>query len=692
MYDGNRNRAADVRLSKHVEIIGGRVGALWERLHGHRRVLALLVYAGITAVGYAAAYLLRFDFAVPPEYAALFAWTLLPLLVIRTAAFRVFRLTRERWRYASTRDIVRLVASCVLGSMVFWVLFGVVLPLGMTLPISIIGMEAVLTCGITAGAWLSYRLTFEHFRRNGSAANARRALVIGAGDAGNLLAREMLRGATGYIPVGFVDDDAMMWGASVQGLEVIGATSDLVQIAAAFRAEELIIAVPSTAPPELRRIVACCEATGLPFKVLPGIAAVIAGEVSVRQLRDVRIEDLLGREPVELELPELAVDLEGQTVLITGAAGSIGSELSRQVALHRPGRLLLLDQAESELFYLELELRALHPDIDVVPLVADIADSAGVERVFRAHQPKRVFHAAAYKHVPLMESNAREAIRNNVIGTWRVAEAAGRHGADRFVLVSTDKAVRPSNVMGATKRLAELIVLDLQTRFPGTAYGAVRFGNVLGSNGSVIPIFERQIREGRPLTVTHPEATRYFMTISEAVQLILQASLLDEFRGHIAMLEMGEPVRIADLAINLLRLSGVQDVPDRIVYTGLRPGEKLHEELVASDEEARVTQLTKVRVLRSPPQPMLAVASQVESWDAALRDDKEETLLAGFFKLFPDVTARWAPDQETGPDVLWEVSPLYLTGGHAQPISPRAAGPSSATREPLSMHPQAGTG
>jgi FlaA1/EpsC-like NDP-sugar epimerase len=617
--------------------MNGRIAALWGRLHRYRRLLALLIYAGITAAAYATAYLLRFDFAVPPEYAALFAWTVVPLMVIRAAASRAFRLTRERWRYASTSDVARLVASCALGSIVFFLLFDVVLPIGMTLPLSIIAMEAVLTCGITAGGWLSYRLMFEHFRRNGSAATARRALIIGAGDAGNMLAREMLRGPTGYVPVGFVDDAAMMWGASVQGLVVMGGTFDLAPIAERLRADELILAVPSADPETLRRIVDACAATGLPFKVLPGIADVIAGRVSLSQLREVRIEDLLGREPVKLELPELAADLGGRTVLITGAAGSIGSELSRQVALHRPGRLLLLDQAESDLFYLDMELRRQHPDLDLVAIIADIADAPGMERVFRIHQPQRVFHAAAYKHVPLMETNAREAIRNNVIGTWRVAEAAGRYGADRFVLVSTDKAVQPSNVMGATKRLAELIVLDLQQRFPATAYGAVRFGNVLGSNGSVIPIFERQLREGLPLTVTHPDATRYFMTIPEAVQLILQASLLDEFRGHIAMLEMGEPVRIADLAMNLLRLSGVQDAEDRVVYTGLRPGEKLHEELAAPDEEAYPTPVAKVRVLRTPSLPAVAIAAQVEAWDAVLRDQRDEALLTGFFDLFPGV-------------------------------------------------------
>jgi FlaA1/EpsC-like NDP-sugar epimerase len=623
-----------------MNAMNGRIASVWDLLHRQRRLVAMALYSLVTVAAYAGAYLLRFEFSVPDQYVLLFAWTVLPLVAIRMAAFRAFRLTRERWRYASTSDIVRLVSGCALGSIIFFVMFNVLLPAGMTVPLSIIGIEAILTCGMIAGIWLSYRLAFEHFRRNGRAARAQRALIIGAGEAGNLLAREMLRTPTAYVPVGFVDDNPSMWGSTVQGIEVVGASADLGTIAQHCRADVLIIAIPSAAPPELRRLVASCEASGLPFRVLPGIAEVIAGNVTVGQLREVRIEDLLGRDPVVLELPELASDLVGRTVLITGAAGSVGSELARQVALHRPARLIALDRAESDLYYLELELRERHPSLELIPVIGDIAEAAGVERVFRQYLPERVFHAAAYKHVPIMEANPREAIRNNVIGTWRVAAAAGRYGAEKFVLVSTDKAVRPSNVMGATKRLAELIILDLQGSFPETGFGAVRFGNVLGSNGSVVPIFERQMRAGKPLTVTHPDATRYFMTIPEAVQLILQASLLEEFRGHIAMLDMGEPVRIADLAVDLLRLSGVADPRSRLAYTGLRPGEKLHEELAAPDEEALPTRVPKVLLLRTVQPPSFAVAAQVEAWDAALRDEEDDTLLEGFFDVFPALDRR----------------------------------------------------
>jgi FlaA1/EpsC-like NDP-sugar epimerase len=612
-----------------------RAAQVHKRISDHRRGIAFLIYGGMVLAAYQAAYLLRFEFAVPELYRKVFLVTALPVLGVRLVAFHLFRLTRERWRYASVRDVVRLVTSTVLGTIVLAAL-DLVSNRGARVPLSILIIEPILTISMIAGVWLSYRMMFELQKRLGSKTSIKRVLVIGAGEAGNLLVREMVRFPTGYYPVAFVDDNPSMWGASIHGVEVAGSSRDLRKFVGEYEPDELIIAIPSAPPAALREIVNSCEETELPFKVLPGIAAVFAGKVAVNQLREVRIEDLLGREPVALHLPELAADLADRIVLVTGAAGSIGSELVRQIALHLPRKLVILDQAETPLFYLDLDLRDAFPDLDIVPVVADIADATAIEDVFRRHAPDRVFHAAAYKHVPMMESNPREAIRNNVIGTWRVAEAAGRFKAERFVLVSTDKAVRPANIMGATKRLAEIITLELQDQYPATAYGAVRFGNVLGSAGSVIPVFKRQIERGQPLTITHPEMTRFFMTIPEAAQLILQSSLLTDFRGHIVMLEMGEPVKILDLAVNLLRLSGhTGDTAERIAFVGMRPGEKMHEELVAPEEEQIPTSYSKIMVLSTVRFRSFNVTSRIAEWRRVIETRSAGKLVEEIEALFP---------------------------------------------------------
>lgn len=556
-----------------------------------------------------------------PRFDAELGRILLLIFGVRLGVTRLFGLSTSQWRFVSISDALRLGASTTVGSTML-LLAKVILPELFPIPIVALLLEGMITVVVTGAGWVAYRARFERSRLSSSPRQPTiRALIIGAGEAGNLLVREMVRFPTGYRPVGFLDDDPAKEGARIHGVRVLGRVRDLARIAGEYRADEIIIAIPSAGPKELRGLISQCERSGLRFKVLPGILEVLAGDVRVGQLRDVRIEDLLGRDPIELELPELAEDLRGRSVLITGAAGSIGSELARQVALHAPGALVLLDQAETDLFFIELELREKHPELKIVPVIGDIVHEPTVERVFGEHRPERVFHAAAYKHVPMMELNPIEAVRNNVIGTWRVADAAGRYEAEKFVLVSTDKAVRPANVMGATKRLAELTVLELQAEYPEMMCGAVRFGNVLGSNGSVIPIFRRQLEEGKSLTVTHPDATRYFMTIPEAVQLILQTSLLPEFRGRIAMLDMGEPVRILDLAKNLLRLAGVNGTAeDMVVFTGLRPGEKLHEELVAPEERHVRTTVPKVSLLKSGHTETRGILEYLSRWDDLLKD------------------------------------------------------------------------
>jgi FlaA1/EpsC-like NDP-sugar epimerase len=593
-------------------------------LYARRKPLVFAAYSAIAVGGYLAAYLLRFEFRGFEQWLESFVLTVPIVALVRLVFARVFHLSTGRWRFVSTTDVLRLLAATSAGTLV---LLGVrALLLGvLTIPLSVLLIEWVLTTQLTAVIWIAYRTAFERLRRsrweNGDPRT--RVLIVGAGEAGNMLAREIGRYPTGYEVAGFVDDEPTKWGDRIQGVEVIGSSADLPAIAKSVGAEELILAVPSAGPEELRRLVAISEGTALPFKVLPGIREVLDGEVGLGQLRELRIEDLLGREPIELELPELAVDLEGKCVLITGAAGSIGSELSRQVALHRPRRLVILDQAETDLFYLEQDLLRDRPELELVPVIGDIVDEPTVKAVFAAHRPDRVFHAAAYKHVPMMECNPEQAIRNNVLGTRLVAEEAGQSGCDKFVLVSTDKAVRPESIMGATKRMAELVVLALEDVYPETAYGAVRFGNVLGSAGSVIPIFQKQIERGEPLTVTHEDATRFFMTIPEAVQLILQASLLEEFRGRIAMLEMGKPVRIVDLARNMLRLAGrPSENGGYVVFTGLRPGEKLHEELSAPTEESCPTAVPKVRMIRTEGDPEFPVRTVADRWTRMFADGR----------------------------------------------------------------------
>lgn len=603
--------------------------------HRHRAVVIISIYAVIACVSYVVSYWLRLDFSIDRQM-LLVMFSTMPLLAgIRVGSYVAFGMARPRWRYAGTQDVVRLAFATLVGSILFWFLTHVV-GLQSDVPASVMAIEWGLTTYLTAGAWIAYRLLYERLAFVGADyREERRTLIVGAGEAGSMLAREMTRFPTGYRPVAFVDDDSAKIGTTIHGIRVVGSTTDLADVAGMVGAEDIVIAVPSATPEDLRRIVERCEATDLNFKVLPGISAVISGRISPAQIRELHINDLLGRDPITLEIPELREDLSGRSVLITGAAGSIGSELARQVAIHRPGLLVLYDQAETGLFYLELEMREQFPDVQIVFRVADIVDDVALDRTFSEFAPTRVFHAAAYKHVPMMQNNIRQALTNNVIGTWRVADAAGRYGADKFVLVSTDKAVEPTSVMGASKRLAEMVVLEMQRRYPTTDYTAVRFGNVLGSAGSVIPIFQEQLRNNKPLTITHPEVTRYFMTISEAVQLILQASLADEVRGQIAMLEMGEPVKIVDLARNLLRLSGVPfRVGQTIVYTGLRAGEKLHEELHAHNEETSATSIPKVRVVRPAELSIGDLEGVLRAWEedfAAKRDANVAASLTGIF-------------------------------------------------------------
>ncbi|HJX73715.1 MAG TPA: nucleoside-diphosphate sugar epimerase/dehydratase, partial [Candidatus Deferrimicrobiaceae bacterium] len=424
----------------------------------------------------------------------------------------------------------------------------------------------------------------------------RRVLIVGAGAAGQMIAREIHDNpALGMIDVGFIDDDKAKIGSRIQGLRVLGGHEEIGTICRDHKVDEIIIAIPSASASKVRHIVEHCKESSARFRILPAVGELIDGKASISVLRNVNIEDLLGRDPVTLDMGLLRREITGKTVMVTGAAGSIGAELCRQVAKLFPAKLVMFEIAESPLFELELEMREKFPSINIVPLIGDIRDRKRVEAVMSAHRPSLIYHAAAYKHVPMMEVHPVEAVKNNVFGTQIMAEVAAEYGVRRFVLVSTDKAVRPTNVMGATKRVAEKIVQNMNGK--ETTYVSVRFGNVLDSVGSVLPIFRKQLETTGKLTVTHPDASRYFMLIPEAAGLIIQAGAMGQ-GGEVFVLDMGEPVKIVDLAENLIRLMGKEPGVDaEIVFTGLRPGEKLHEELVVEGEDVTRTPHPKVMMM-----------------------------------------------------------------------------------------------
>ncbi len=559
----------------------------------HRSFVIIGGHLALFAVAYVSAYGLRLDFEISPNMVRLM-WTTLPVvLLVKTLVFGYFNLYQGLWRYVSAYDLVDIIKAAVVSSMVFAaVVF--LWPVARSTPRSVVLIDMVLTIGAVGGTRFFVRMLRELYRpaRRGSET---RAIIVGAGDAGFQTLRELRSNPSlGIRPVGFVDDDRRKHGRTIQGVEVLGAADDLDRLAQQHKVDEVLVAIPSATGAQLRRIVEQCEALDLRFKVLPAVGDLIAGKVTVRQFRDVQIEDLLGREHVKLDVSRVGTEIRGRAVLITGAGGSIGSELARQVTRFQPATLILVDRSENALFFIDRELQETVGASKIVPVVGDVQDPRLLEEVFQRWRPSLVYHAAAYKHVPLMEGSVLEAVRNNVLATRLLIDAAVRWHADRFVLISTDKAVRPASVMGASKRLAEVMLLTAAGSVPATKLVAVRFGNVLGSAGSVLPIFRRQLAQGGPLTVTHAEATRYFMTIPEAVQLVMQAGAMGE-GGDIFILDMGEPVRILDLARRLITLAGRKpDEEIAVVFTGLRPGERLHEEPYAAEEAILPTHHEKI--------------------------------------------------------------------------------------------------
>jgi FlaA1/EpsC-like NDP-sugar epimerase len=573
--------------------------------HLRRDVPLVLLDIAVTLVAYLVPLVLRFEGRVPSRYWDSF-WLFMPLVVtVHVATNMMFRLYGHMWRYASIEEARRVIGAAVAAGAGVVLLGEIMGEQGRVLPLSVVVFGTFLSL-LGFGA-IRFQSRLFAFRRRYDAPEPKRVLIVGAGDAGSMVLRDILRNAAlGLRPVALVDDDPRKRGRSLHGVRILGSRGDIPDLVAKLAVDQVIFAIPSARGDVVRDVVACCEQADVVLKMLPSVRELVGGRVSIRDVRDLRIDDFLGRQPVETDLQAVGRILRGKRVLITGAGGSIGAEISHQVAAFQPAELLLLDHDESHLYDVSKTLRdGLEPQL----LLADIRNRERIHAIFAKHRPEVVFHAAAHKHVPFLEAHPEEAVLTNVIGTASLADAAMAYGTKRFVLISTDKAIRPVSVMGSSKWLAEQILWSLQGR-NGCTYSAVRFGNVLGSRGSVIPTFIRQIARGEAVTVTDPEMSRFFMSVREAVQLVLQAAALAE-GGEVFTLRMGEPVTILDLARKVIRMTGrVPDKDVEISIVGARPGEKLVEEVVNVDEESLDSAHPSIVVSRPPkPDPVLLRSS-----------------------------------------------------------------------------------
>jgi FlaA1/EpsC-like NDP-sugar epimerase len=605
---------------------------------GYRTSLILVSQAVLVVLSYYGSFLLRFDFRLSAEQQRNLVFTLPIVLVVKLASFRRFGLLRGWWRYVGLSDAFDLTKAALLSSVLLYPILEYLVRIP-GYPRSVLAIDFISTVTLVGGARCAVRAYTETVQRY---AAQRNTLIVGAGRAGRAIAHHLIHDSElGLRPVGFVDDERSKRGIRIEGIRVLGPTAEISGFIRKLGVECVLIAAPA-AGADVEQIISECRECRVEFKILPSLREHMNGnKAALTEVRRVQLDDLLGREPVNIDLNSIRLQLEGKVLLITGAGGSIGSELSRQIARFRPRELVLVDRSENCLFKLGMELAAEIPEQRFIPVIADIQDVAVMRDVFATYRPEIVFHAAAYKHVPMMERNCFRAVSNNIFGTYNVALLSRQFGVQTVVMISSDKSVNPTNVMGVTKRVAELIMLGLQHE--ATRFVAVRFGNVLGSNGSVVPVFQKQISEGGPVTVTHPEAKRYFMTISEAVQLVLQASSMGK-GGEIFVLDMGTPMKILDLARNLIRLSGLEpqkDVP--IVFTGLRPGEKLFEELTFAGENIKPTTHPRIHMLAS------AGASdfvQVRNWLEELSAAVEARNVSALVRTLQHIVPEYQPSDE----------------------------------------------
>lgn len=600
------------------------------------------------------AWLLRFDFTVP--YRSVLALSIPILVITRLAAMAYFGLLRGWWRYVGIRDGVDILKAVGTGSLLFWFIMQFVLT-ATGFPRTIYILEALLTAGLLAGVRLLSRAVAESVKENIS--SRKRVILIGAGSAAHTIIREIRRPDSSYVTVGCLDDDRSKLGIRIDNVRVLGTVDQLPEVLSSEPADEVLIAVPSATGSQMRRFVEICDRANISFRTVPALKDIIAGQVAVSQLREVSLEDLLGREPVQIDLDAVHREIVGRTVLVTGAAGSIGSELCRQILDYGPTRLICLDQSETGLFFLRLNLIKHKNSSQLVFRVADVCDSERVSALLSEFTPEIIFHAAAYKHVPMMESNVQEAVKNNVLGLVGLLDLAAEAGCKSFVLISSDKAVNPTNVMGATKRICELII---SSRPPnGMRCVSVRFGNVLGSSGSVIPVLKQQLRDHQPLTITHPDIKRFFMITPEAVALVLQAFAIGN-HGDILVLDMGESVRILDLARSLIRLSGKFEHDVQIQFTGLRDGEKLEEELFYSHERVLPTSCGKIKRTIGTLKDWPGLCRQLDELRASMSIDGIAPIRAKIKEIVPEYSL---PDHvQSANGATTESSHFQAVAGH----------------------------